>query len=744
MAPHLTDFGEVSVKHGVKLHVYSLAIGEVGRRDLPAKLKAAKVPEAKPPSVVGPRQLVKQAAAHPWISAVLFGFVAALTVSGVIWFREHRYRPPSGDTGRWYENGVAALREGTYLKAANALKQTLADDSGFALAHARLAEAYNELDYYGDAKDELLKASAPAAQQNLPSRDKQYIEAIRATVLHNFPVAVLDYSAILHNLPESAKGDGYVDLGRAYEKIGDLPRALANYAAATKIAPQYPAAFMRLGVLEGRQNHRAAADRAFDAAENLYRASSNYEGMGEVAYQRGYMNTSNADYPRARELLMQAFQMAENLNNNALKVRVLCRLSTVESASLNYAEAAKRAQEAMTVAETDGLAYWDTAAKIELSMILIYQKGRLAEADDSAQKTLRAAERNGWPLLGADAQYSLCVIRNRQDRANDAIPFARSALAYYEAGGYFTESTRALTLLIRAKRDRAEFPEALKLSQQGLELERKSGSPPVMIQLEEAVGTVDLFLERYQDALAHFEMAVSIARQNASRLVDYEVMHAADALWRLGRYDEAERNLNSLAADSQRDSYLATNIDLVRAAMLLSQGRYQEAIDTNKRVRALDPDAVSPEVDISDSLAELSLGSKQQALRLASRALLDAQRTTNKILIAEAQAANARADLKSASPERAKALAESAQAIFDETGQWESEWQNLTLLSEISSALGDSKTSKIYASKALDIISVFQHNCEVTAYKLYIARPDVKVAARYLIGVAGNKQQEIR
>jgi tetratricopeptide (TPR) repeat protein len=267
-----------------------------------------------------------------------------------------------------------------------------------------------------------------------------------------------------------------------------------------------------------------------------------------------------------------------------------------------------------------------------------------------------------------------------------------------------------------------------------------------MIQMEEAVGMVDLFLERYQDALSHFEVAESIARQNASPLLDYEMMHAADALWRLGRYDEAERNLDSLAADAKTDSYLAKNVDKVLAEMRLSQGRYQEVIRANERVHTLDPDAVPPDVDISDALAELSLGSKEEALRLASRALLNAQRTSDKLLLAEAEAATARVFLQTASPDRAnraKALALSAQATFAEVGQWESEWQSLTLLTHISSAWGDTRSSKTYALKALDIISAFQHNCDTAAYKFYIAKPDVYFAARYLIAVTGKKPQEV-
>jgi hypothetical protein len=52
--------------------------------------------------------------------------------------------------------------------------------------------------------------------------------------MHNFTAALADYSAISRDLPESTKADGYVDLGRAYEKVGDLPRSLSSYTAAAK------------------------------------------------------------------------------------------------------------------------------------------------------------------------------------------------------------------------------------------------------------------------------------------------------------------------------------------------------------------------------------------------------------------------------------------------------------------------------------------------------------------------------
>ena len=59
----------------------------------------------------------------------------------------------------WYESGTENLRNGAYHQASKAFKQAIAVDSEFALARARLAQAWTELDYIDRAKDELLEVT---------------------------------------------------------------------------------------------------------------------------------------------------------------------------------------------------------------------------------------------------------------------------------------------------------------------------------------------------------------------------------------------------------------------------------------------------------------------------------------------------------------------------------------------------------------------------------------------------------
>src|SRR4029077_6465875 len=53
---------------------------------------------------------------------------------------------PSGDSRIYYDKGTEAIRSGAYYQGSEALKKAIELDPNFALTHARLAEAYVEID----------------------------------------------------------------------------------------------------------------------------------------------------------------------------------------------------------------------------------------------------------------------------------------------------------------------------------------------------------------------------------------------------------------------------------------------------------------------------------------------------------------------------------------------------------------------------------------------------------------------
>src|ERR1051325_3425128 len=112
------------------------------------------------------------------IFTVLIGVIAAsLIIWGIVEFVRPRQHRPSAEAQRWYEAGTNALRDGAYYQASKALENAIAEDNNFPLAHARLAEAWMELDYVDRAKDELLRVSTLVPDRSrLPRTDHLYLD----------------------------------------------------------------------------------------------------------------------------------------------------------------------------------------------------------------------------------------------------------------------------------------------------------------------------------------------------------------------------------------------------------------------------------------------------------------------------------------------------------------------------------------------------------------------------------------
>ena len=117
--------------------------------------------------------------------------------------------------------------------------------------------------------------------------DALYLQAITETVSRNFPNAIKSYSEIVDRVPITEKAYAYFDLGRAYEKSEDIEKAINNYNKAIELDPQCAAAFLRLGILYWRKQDVTRTETAFQRAVEIYRASSNFEGVAEVLFQHG-------------------------------------------------------------------------------------------------------------------------------------------------------------------------------------------------------------------------------------------------------------------------------------------------------------------------------------------------------------------------------------------------------------------------------------------------------------------------
>jgi tetratricopeptide (TPR) repeat protein len=666
-----------------------------------------------------------------WV-LLLLGCLIAL--SGVLFGWLHRPGPGSGsvEAQRWYDQGTVALREGTYLKASNALQRAIDLDKNFILAHVRLADAWNELDFSGKAKDEMVKVSTLESNGRLPSREKAYVDAVGHTITRDFKAALHDYQTILSDLPQESKAEGYVDLGRAQEKAGNIAQAIEAYSIAGKLGPEYPASFVRLAILEDRRKNSAAAEDAYTNAERLYRADSNLEGLAEIAFQRGSNATSQYHLDQARKDLNTSLRLAKDIPSLQLEIRALTRLSAIEYLAGNTDESIRLANRAVEMAQENGLEYWAIDGITRLGNAYL-SSGDYDKAGTKFEQAQNLAEKSQTPRLVALAQVGLAQVRSSQSQPSKALPLAISAFHFYQANGFKRDSADALTLVLRAQRDTADNKAALKSGGDLLKLAAELDDVARM-RADEAMGSVFLQVERYPEALDYFQKALKTSR-DLNQQIEYHLLDYAEALWRVGDYDDAERTLAGISGASKLRPGIAFRFNERKLGLLLSQKHFPEA-------RKIAMSALSVKVPEDPGFFYRAMGQIETASRSSSaqewcqRSLEQAQKETDRIAVAMAQLALANAYLTQGSDREALTLAQNAHTFFAASGQPESEYLALLSLAKIFRRAKDLDGSRKFAQQGMDIFSNFAHNYPTQLYRSYLARPDIQDARAQLVQLA--------
>ena len=435
----------------------------------------------------GPLDLQNLAADRPWVLRVAAIVLLALAVWGAFaGWRVSQYYRPGAEAERWYQSGLASLREASYLKATGELEKATAEDSHFVMAHARLAEAWANLDFDGTAKQEMLIASA--GENHLRPLDHMYLDAIRATMTRDYKGALSRYEKILDRLPEADKAAGYVDLGMAMEHASDPQRALASYAKASQLDKDNPAPWLRAGMLESRQNKVEEANRDFARAEAIYKAEINTEGEAELDYQRGYLANEREADDEANTWLNQALNAAEKIQSPQLEIRALLQLSSVAYHSGHDEQAIALAQRAIQLARDNQLNSWAAEGFVRLASVDLYHD--YSQADEPLQEAFQILKVSPQSRVEAMANLTLASLGNQQHRPQDVLAPAKAALAYYSTNGHFKEAALCSLLIARAQRDLGQRDQAIEAGKDLLDFSKRAGSRELQTKAEELLGSV--------------------------------------------------------------------------------------------------------------------------------------------------------------------------------------------------------------------------------------------------------------
>lgn len=644
-----------------------------------------------------------------------------------------RYQP-SPAAQKWYQGGTDALRNGAYFAAAKSLEQAISSDPNFALAHARLAEAFAELEFTDKAKDELLRVSALVTDRSrLPRSEALFLEAVNATVARDFPAAIKAYTEIASLSPNEPQG--YVDLGRAYQRNDQNDKALENYVKAISLSgAQYGTAHLRAGIVYSRKQDGATANAAFDKALELFTASNNVEGAAEVYRQRGLLLRRSGKFADAGVQFQRELDSARILGNESQQVTALLDLSGLAFSEGDTVKAKDFANQAIKLAQEHQLESLVSVALWNLGNSF-YGQGDYQEAEKYFKQAIDSARAAKYKFREETGLRDLGSLYIHELRLDEGLPLVEHAKDFFQQGNYLKELSLCLTPIGRAKRHKGEYEGALEAFQQQLKIAQQGGDEPQTALSYADIGAVLYEQERYPEALEQYDKAYAINNPIGNSLgLAYNQHNRGDILWRIGRYPDAELALMDalkLASDPARGyKPLLPEISRSMAQYALSQRQFPKAKAGAQQALSLagsEYKSATIEATYTLGLAQALSGSAREGKTNCEAAAKMAADAGDAALLSRALLAFAEAALNEGDAQLALDKATEAQGRFAKGGQLESEWRAWVIAARANQRLNQGDKAREQLAQAKVVLSQLEQKWGAEAQKQYLIRPDTQV-----------------
>jgi serine/threonine protein kinase len=682
-----------------------------------------------------------------YLAVFLASLCLALLTFGVVTIWNHRVsrHTPSIEAMNYYKDGTNALRDGTYLKAARALQQAINLDDDFTMAHVRLAEALAELDYTDKAKNELLRINSLSdSSASLPPLDQLYMQAIGLKLRGDSGKAIEKYKEIASRAPDSDKAAAYVDLARAYERDGNVKKAVENYSEAHRLDPQFSAASIHLGVLWGRQldsENTQASLVAFRDAETRYQILNDMEGQAEVLYERGVSFITRRKLDEARDQMSQALMKSEVIDDKYQQIKIRLQLSSLLCLAGETDKAQQEAAEVLKFARENSLEALTANSLINLGNAFM-ARGDLSQAEKYLNQALEIAQyykarrSEGKALLVLASFYT-----QHQGKTDRILDLVRQAAVINEQEGYRKYAIQAQAILGHASDQMADYDSARKAFEQQLGLAEQLDDQEQVALSHEGLGIMLNHREQYVEALKHLNEDYRISQSLASLRpnLSHALLNRGRVFWQVGNYKDAQDSLDEVLRRTQSsakpDKELLAWLHLSQAQMALSRRQFELAKSESRAALELSKQeytAIAAEAEYTKGEASALSGATQAGRQLCDSALESAKELGAPRLIAGALLAQSIVMLEAGDSQQALDTALQAGEMFDRSGQQHSQWRAWFVAAIASKRTGDEAKARSLAQRASYLLYSLQQNLG-DLYADYSRRPDVVFARRQLM-----------
>jgi serine/threonine protein kinase len=653
------------------------------------------------------------------------GTAACLSGAAAFWHWSHTPFRPKPLSIEWYVKGVNALRSTTYETARKALEQAVSADPQFALAHASLAQAYQELDYSERAKDSMLKAVGIAAETRLSWQDQRRLRSFQLIVSREYERAAALLAQMESDAGAAEKPAAALEFGWLAQRRERTDEAVESYSRALKLDPSYAPAKLRLGYMLNRKGNFDLALGTYQEAEQLYQAASDYEGIAEA--QIGQANLLIRFHKGAAlPMIEKARATAGPIGSSYLNIR-LDLLQGVALRTLGEperaAEIARKAIDAADALHMDNLA---SSALVDLGNAYLSRRD-LASAESVCLHALSIARRSGVRRHESRALLELASICEQSNRPEDARRYIEASLPFYREGGYRREVLQANGMLGGILCEQAQYDDSIRVLRESL---------PDAVQLHDAVLEAQL-RERLAEALfdrGEWPEALAEADKSAALFgvtaLSFDIRRrGARIRWKLGRRDEAARWMASAEELLRRNPGDAGSFDvmLLKSEMAYEEGQASAAAALARQALAL-PGALAdakPSASFLLGLALIRGRHLAEGMSLASAALDQLDRGHQELAAASFLIALGEALADSGRQELVLAHARQALEFFEPRENSEAVWRAHVVAARATT--GDESAQHLRAARtALDKLRAAWPREDVVRY---LDKPDIRVPA---------------
>jgi tetratricopeptide (TPR) repeat protein len=610
----------------------------------------------------------------------------------------------------------------TYEGARRALVQATEADPGFALAHASLARAYDEMDYTDFAKDSMLRAVTLAQSSHLASDDAKRLEALHYMVSREYERAARLFAELERSALGAERAAAVVESGWVAQLREDTEGAEAAYERAVRLDGSFAAARIRLGYILGRRGGRDDhALAAFGEAERLYSAASNLEGVTESLIQQVILLNRRSRSAEAVPIIERALSVARAVGNRYQEIQLLGWEGIAARNLGEFDRAASLAQQSIDAAIAAKIANLATAGLTDLGSTYLF-RGDYKSAEAKYREALDLARSSKVRRLEMRVLTNLGSLCEQSRRPTEAREFVQQVMVFYQQAGYRRELIQANGVLGGALEQLGEY-------QEGARVLRAAAASAVTLQdrqlearIRERLGDNLLGQGEWPNALEEYERARGL---RTGIQAGYARVYCAQLYWRLGRSPDAERCLTEaeqLLARTPNPGLLA-QVKVARAWMAYDAGRIADAGIAAKQAAAAANDGTDSALQMMQTVLLIRAGKTAEGAAQEASLLVDLEKAKLAGAAAVARLSIASAWIAAAKPENALPAASDALAFFEPHRIWESILRaHAILASAVPDALG--RGPHITAAKsALDELRSAWGD---EALALYRRRPDIQ------------------